>query len=130
MPASDVISTLTQLTSDLWLPSETEVPWTIATWSVDTLAEDVIRQKLQRKDSAPIAKLSLAALEIEVEQRCQSYGPVGKRLMAEHRQLFNFLKQTCDRVRVLRVGTVTVDILVVGELEDEAVILQTQSIET
>ena len=36
----------------------------------------------------------------------------------------------CDRVRVFRVGTVTIDVVIVGETADGYGILQTQSVET
>ncbi|MEM9116402.1 MAG: nuclease A inhibitor family protein [Cyanobacteria bacterium P01_F01_bin.56] len=114
----------------LWLPSETEAPWTVPTWELATGSETELLRVLRRGSKTPIAEISLDELRAHVQQRCHSYGAAGRSLSQQHQDLFDWLQQTCDRVQVFRVGTVTIDIVVIGIIDNHYVALQTQSVET
>jgi len=118
------------LIQGMWFPSETEAPWTVPTWTLETTDAAELRRVLRRAEDAAIAEIGLDDLIANIEQRCQGYGDEGKAIAQQHQAIANFLKAHCDRVHVFRIGQVTVDILVVGKTTDGYVALQTQSVET
>ena len=130
MTESELISQLKSHVNGLWLPSETEAPWTVPTWELTTGDEAELLRVLRRAVSTPITEISLEALMTQVQRRCRGYGEEGKQIAQRHRALFESLKTVGDRWRVFRVGEVTVDIVVVGETAAGYVALQTQSVET
>ncbi|MEL6399132.1 MAG: nuclease A inhibitor family protein [Cyanobacteria bacterium J06607_6] len=121
---------LKQLTAGLWLPSETEAPWTVPTWTLTTGDAAEIRQVLRRAEDVSVTASSLHELMAQVQRRCRAYGAEGKAIAQQHQTLFDYLQGECDRVRVFRVGVVTIDVVIVGETADGCGILQTQSVET
>jgi hypothetical protein len=130
MPDSELITQLKSLLRGLWLPSETEAPWTMPTWTLESDDATSIRQALRREADAPLAEISLETLIEQVQRRCRGYGDEGKAIAAQHQALAKFLQDHCDRVHVFRVGEVTVDVVIWGKATDEYLVLQTQSVET
>lgn len=130
MADSELIIQLKSLINGLWLPSETEAPWTVPTWNLEVGDAEEIRQVLRREEHAPVAKMPLETLMEQVQQRCQGYGDEGKAIAAQHQALAKFLHDHCDRIQVFRVGEVTIDIVVLGQAPGESLVLQTQSVET
>ncbi|NEQ45378.1 MAG: hypothetical protein F6K00_18315 [Leptolyngbya sp. SIOISBB] len=130
MAANQVSSELKRQVQGLWLPSETEAPWTVPTWTLTSSNIPELRQVLWRAPETPVSETSLDELMAQVRQRCHGYGEEGKTIAQRHQELFDFLQQIGDRWRVFRAGEVTVDIVVVGEIDDGYVALQTQSVET
>jgi len=130
MTAQPLPAQLTQRVQDLWLPSETEAPWTVPSWQLTTGNDAEILQVLRREAPTPVVEISLEALQQQVQQRCRGYGAEGKAIAQQHEALFDFLQERCDRLRVVRVGTAIVDVVIVGTTADGYVALQTQSVET
>jgi hypothetical protein len=130
MTRNQLISQLKQHVDELWLPSETEAPWTVPTWTLTTGEPAELLRVLRRTAQTPVAEITLPTLMAQVQRRCQGYGEEGKAIAERHRALFEFLETVGDRWRVFRVGEVTVDIVVVGETAAGYVALQTQSVET
>lgn len=130
MTSTHLNAQLKQYTEGLWLPSETEAPWTVPSWTLSEGDDAEILRVLRRNPQTPIAEISLADLRTQVQRRCQGYGAEGKAIARQHQELFDFLQQQCDRLRVLRVGTVTIDIVIVGATTEGYIALQTQSVET
>jgi len=130
MTGNQLISQLKQHIDGLWLPSETEAPWTVPTWTLTTGKSAELLQVLRRAAATPISEISLEALMAQVQRRCRGYGEEGKTIAQRHRALFEFLDTVGDRWRVFRIGEVTVDVVVVGETPAGYVALQTQSVET
>ena len=126
----EVASQLKKHIRELWFPSETEAPWKLPTWEIENSVPPELLQVLHRVPQTPIITSSWTDLMARVQQRCQGYGAEGHKVMQQHQALFEFLHQACNRIQVFRVGTVTVDIVVVGEIDDGYVALQTQSVET
>lgn len=121
---------LKKLVRELWFPSETEAPWTIPTWTIAAMDDEHIRQGLRREADAAVREISLDDLMAQVQRRCKGYGTEGQEIARQHGDLIDFLRQSCDRVRVFRVGEITVDILLIGETPNGYAVLQTQSVET
>lgn len=130
MTTAHLCTQLKQYVEGLWLPSETEAPWTVPSWTLSTGDEAEILRVLRRDSQTPVTEIDLADLASQVQRRCRGYGAEGKAIAQQHQALFDFLRQHCDRLRVLRVGKVTVDIVIVGLTADGYVALQTQSVET
>lgn len=114
----------------LWFPSETEAPWTVPTWTLTSADATEIRRMLRRAADVAVAEVTLETLIEQVVRRCRGYGDEGTAIARQHQALAKYLHHHCDRVRVFRVGHVTVDILVVGETAEALILLQTQSVET
>lgn len=130
MPDSELVTQLKSLIRGLWLPSETEAPWTVPTWTLESDDVASIRQALRREDAAAVDEISLDELLEQVQRRCRGYGDEGQAIAAQHQALAKFLQDHCDRVQVFRVGEVTVDIVILGQASSEYLVLQTQSVET
>ncbi len=130
MSDCELITQLRNLIRGLWLPSETEAPWTLPSWTLTSLDIDAIRQALRRQPNAHVTEIALDTFIDQVERRCQGYGDEGQAIAAQHQALANYLQQYCQSVQVFRIGRVTVDILIVGTTTDGYVVLQTQSVET
>ncbi|RZM82353.1 nuclease A inhibitor family protein [Leptolyngbya iicbica] len=130
MTDTALIAQLKQSIDGLWLPSETEAPWTVPTWELTTGETDELLRVLRRAADTPITEISLPALMAQIERRCRGYGEEGKAIAERHHALFDWLESVGDRWRVFRVGEVTVDVVVVGETAAGYVALQTQSVET
>jgi hypothetical protein len=130
MAANELVTQLKGLIQGLWLPSETEAPWTLPTWTLDSTEAADIRRVLRRGEAVPISQITLDELMAQVAQRSRGYGDEGKAIAQQHQALATFLKDHCETVYVFRVGMVTVDILLVGETANGRVVLQTQSVET
>jgi|GEM_PF-6540971 len=130
MTAQPLNAQLQQRVQGLWLPSETAAPWMVPSWQLTTGNDAEILEVLGRKAHTPIAEIALQALMSQVQQRCRGYGAEGQAIAQQHQALFDFLQQSCDRLRVLRVGIAIVDIVIVGATADGYVALQTQSVET
>lgn len=130
MTHSEFGAQLKGLVQGLWLPSETEAPWTVPTWTLQDGSAAEIRKILRRKESVPVEEMSLADFMEQVERRCRGYGDEGKAIAQQHQALARFLKDHCQTVRVLRIGEVTIDVLIVGQTANGFAVLQTQSVET
>ncbi|MEM6837206.1 MAG: nuclease A inhibitor family protein [Cyanobacteria bacterium P01_C01_bin.120] len=130
MTANQINSELKQRVQGLWLPSETEAPWTVPSWTLQTDNTADLLQVLRRDPETSVTETSLDELMAQIQRQCRGYGAEGNGIAQRHQALFEFLQQIGDRWRVFRVGEVTVDIVVVGETAAGYVALQTQSVET
>ena len=127
---TDLRAQLEALTRELWFPSETEAPWTIATVLLEAVDEATLLRSLHRPEGTPLTEIALADLLHQVDQRCHGYGAEGQAIAQRHRDLVQVLQAHCSTVRVFRVGAVTIDVMVVGQTAAGAIALQTQSVET
>lgn len=130
MPDRELVTQLKSLIRGLWLPSETEAPWTLPSWTLTSADIDSIRQALRREPDTDVTEVALETFVDRIKQRCRGYGDEGKAIAAQHQVLANYLQNHCQQVQVFRVGHVTVDILVIGHTAEGYVVLQTQSVET
>jgi hypothetical protein len=130
MSDQDLTRQLKHLIRGLWLPSETEAPWTVPSWTLQDLDPAAMRHALRRDGATPVVEISLDDLMAQIERRCRGYGDEGVAIASQHRALATFLSNQCDRIQVFRIGEVTVDILIIGQTADRLLIVQTQSVET
>ena len=130
MSTTELATQLKALTRGLWFPSETEAPWTLPTWTLNSLETSEVRRVLRRAAGVAVAEITIDDLTEQVSRRCQGYGDEGEAIAQQHRVLAKCLKHHCESIRVFRVGHVTIDVLVVGQTSAGRVLLQTQSVET
>jgi hypothetical protein len=121
---------LNGLLRGLWFPSETEAPWTIPSWTLESTDTAEVRSILRREKDTPVVQITLEELMQQIERRCRGYGDEGQAIAQQHKALAKFLTDHCSQIQVFRVGDITVDVLIVGEAPSGYVILQTQSVET
>lgn len=134
MTTPEPVAQLNALIRGLWFPSETEAPWTLPTWKLQSMDIGEICRSLRRVPDVAVSQITLEQLLQQVTRRCQGYGDEGIAIAQQHHALANYLNHCCETITVFRVGQVTIDILIVGQVrvEDsvEYVLLQTQSVET
>ncbi len=130
MSTTELATQLKALIRGLWFPSETEAPWTMPTWSLNSVEASEVRRVLRRAAGVAVSEITLDDLTEQVARRCQGYGDEGQAITQQHRALARCLEHHCDTIRVFRVGHVTIDVLVVGQTDGGHVLLQTQSVET
>lgn len=130
MSTPELASQLRALIRGLWFPSETEAPWTLPTWTLQSVEASEIRRVLRRADNVAIIEITLDELLQQVTRRCQGYGDEGKAIAQQHHALAKYLTDHCTTVQVFRIGQVTIDVLLVGQTSAGPILLQTQSVET
>ncbi|MBF2036295.1 MAG: hypothetical protein IGR92_12685 [Leptolyngbyaceae cyanobacterium T60_A2020_046] len=131
MSLPDLIATVTAGIDGLWFPSETDAPWTLLPNAPEPTDGAALRAWLGQPASAPVESLAIADFLAQVERRCRGYGAEGKAIAQRHRDLIAMLRDRCDTLTVWRVGTVTLDVVIIGTLETgDRVALGTQSVET
>ncbi|MDA0267370.1 MAG: hypothetical protein O3A14_10520 [Cyanobacteria bacterium] len=134
MSLDPITAQLNRLIEGLCFPSETDMPWQVVVWPATSGAEitdAALRRYLAQPDDAPIGRSSLGDFAAQVNRRCRGYGAAGEASAQQHQQLFQYLEAQLSAVRVLRVGQVTVEVLVLGCTEiGEMVGVRTQSVET
>ncbi len=134
MSLADITAQLERLTHNLSFPSETDTPWQVMVWPEAPGAEitdAALRQYLAQPADAPVAPLALGDLTAQVNRRCRGYGAEGEAIAQQHQPLFQYLEAQLSAVQVLRVGQVTVEVVVMGCTETREIVgVRTQSVET
>ncbi len=134
MIPDDFRATLQTLLGGLWFPSETDCPWVLLEASdprcelLSQLGESSVPPDWPQ--SVPNQELSLEAFLTEVERRSRGYGQVGRENLQRHRDLVQFLRNSCDGIRVFRAGQGRVAIFLVAVVGERSWVLYTESIET
>ncbi|MEL6382347.1 MAG: nuclease A inhibitor family protein, partial [Cyanobacteria bacterium J06626_18] len=104
MSTTELVTQLKALIRGLWFPSETEAPWTLPTWNLNSLEVSEVRRVLRRAGGVAVAEITIDDLTEQVDRRCQGYGDEGTAIAQQHRALAKCLKHHCDTIRVFRVG--------------------------
>lgn len=102
----------------LWWMSEADAPWSLQV--TETLPEI-----LQDQPKLELAPFFANAVEVQ-----SWYGDEETAQAQKYQTLVELLQQRCSDLAVYRVGEVEVDIYVVGQLESDWIVLQTQAVET
>lgn len=129
----ELISTLQELTENLFWMSETDAPIQVVCWD-DCAEVESDKQILERTNHSPTDPIEIVELEqffepVVTEQ--DWFGDEEKETAAKYRSLLSALKQSLSGIKVYRVGEVEVDVYVVGVSEAKSVVgIATQVVET
>lgn len=117
----------------LWL-SESESPLELHEWTIpadQVLAPDVILQCSGDSGDRPIQQISLESLFQPMMQMQDWQSQAEQDIVARFQSLYQLLQQWLEDVQVYRVGTVEVDVYIVGRISPTQVIgLHTCLVET
>ena len=116
--SQQVIEEIEATIAGLWWISEADSAWSLQV--TETLPEILQDQP----------KLELAPFFANAVQVQSWYGDEETEQAQKYQALVELLKQNCSDLAAYRVGEVEVDIYVVGQLESDWIVLQTQAVET
>ncbi|MBD0258316.1 MAG: nuclease A inhibitor family protein [Cytophagales bacterium] len=126
--------TLTEAAKDLLYPSESDYPFEYFTWDLsegNPLSEAQVRKYTDRGSDTPVKEVPFTDFFDRLTQVKDWNGDEEKRTTEQFAALRNKLGQLLADLRVFRVGTVEIDVYIVGKSPSgKWVGLRTRSVET
>ncbi len=131
---TNVISMLKQAIDNLLWLSESEYPIDILEWTVSEeqpFTVETLLQTTQHSPDCPVQQLTLEALFQPLLQEQDWFGPEEHQMAQRFQSLYQLLQEHLSEIQVYRIGTVEVDIYIVGKVTPTKVIgLHTRLVET
>ena len=129
MTAKEITDLLSQLSKDLLFPSESDYPLEPFKWESATLTpETILARSLQPSDTA-IEATTLEDFFAPVVTDQDWFDDEDRAIAQRFRDLQAAIA-TLENVQVFKVGTVEIDVYIVGAIGSDLVGLKTQVIET
>lgn len=129
-----LIAELQRLTTGLLWMSETDEPFAVFHWPQQTLADLTEHHLLQLTNhplDTPIETVDLDAFFAPAILEQAWFGVAERATAKRYRELVALLKQHLAHLKVYRLGRVTIDIYVVGQIGTAVVVgLATKAVET
>ncbi len=126
--------TLTEAARDLLYPSESDYPFEYFAWDLsegNPLTDAQVRKYTDRGADTPVKEVPFADFFDRLTQVKDWYGDEEKRTAEQFATLRDKLGQLLADLRVFRVGTVEIDVYIVGKSPSgKWVGLRTKSVET
>jgi hypothetical protein len=129
MTAKETTDRLTTLAKDLLFPSESEYPLEPFTWKLATLKPETILTRSQKPSDTPIEAIALEDFFAPVVTDEDWFEDEDREIAQRFRDLQAAIA-TLENVQVFKVGTVEIDVYIVGALGSDLVGLKTTVIET
>jgi hypothetical protein len=125
---------LTEAAKDLLYPSESDYPFEYFEWDLsegNPLTDALVRKYTSRGSDAPVKEVSFADFFGRLTEVRDWYGEEEKATVERFAVLRDRLSQLLADLRVFRVGTVEIDVYIVGKSPSgKWVGLRTKSVET
>ena len=129
MTPKEITDRLSTLSKDLLFPSESDFPLEPFTWESATLSpETILTRSLQPSDTA-IESITLEDFFAPVVTDQDWFDDEDRAIAQRFRDLQAAIA-TLENVQVFKVGTVEIDVYIVGAIGSDLVGLKTQVIET
>jgi hypothetical protein len=125
-----VIETLTQASQGLLMPSESEYPFEIFTWKNVELTAEKILELTNYPPETLIEEVELDYFFRNVATEKDWHDKIQKENVAKFQNLVQVIKDNLAELRVYRIGTIEVNIYIVGKTNDGVAGLATKVIET
>lgn len=126
-----IIETLLKATDGLLMPSESEYPFQAFHWSGEN---ELTNQKLLELTShpadSPVETVALDYLFRNVAHEKEWHDEVQKANVSKFQNLVSTLGKNLTDIKVYRVGTIDIDVYIVGKNEGELAGLSTKVVET
>ena len=129
MTAKEIIDRLATLSKDLLFPSESEYPLEPFTWESATLTPETILTRSLKPSDTPIESTNLEDFFAQVTADQDWYEEEDRAIAQRFRDLQATIA-TLGNVQVFKVGTVEIDVYIVGVIGLDLVGLKTTVIET
>ncbi|HEY9709517.1 MAG TPA: nuclease A inhibitor family protein [Oculatellaceae cyanobacterium] len=126
-----IIEILKQASADLLMPSESEYPFEVFRWSgQNELTDQKLLELTGHPTDSPVETVALDYLFRNVAQEKEWHDEVQKANVSRFLFLVSTLEKNLTDIKVYRVGTIDIDVYIVGKNEGELVGLSTKVVET
>ena len=129
MTAKELTDRLSTLSKDLLFPSESEYPLEPFTWESATLSHETILERSLKPSDTPIESTTLEDFFAQVTADQDWYDDEDRAIAQRFRDLQAAIA-TLENVQVFKVGTVEIEVYIVGAIGPDLVGLKTTVIET
>ncbi|HEY9615362.1 MAG TPA: nuclease A inhibitor family protein [Microcoleaceae cyanobacterium] len=133
-PSVDLLNQLQAATQGLLWMSESDYPFEVVHWQQPTTTPITAERLLQLTDrplNTPIEQIDLDILFATATQSCSWFGVEEQAQVGRYQQLVQLLKQHLQHPIVYRVGSINLDIYILGQTEaGDWVGLKTHAVET
>lgn len=126
-----IIEILKQASADLLMPSESEYPFEVFRMSgQNELTDPQLLELTGHPADSPVETVALDYLFRNVAQEKEWHDEVQKANVSRFLFLVSTLEKNLTDIKVYRVGTIDIDVYIVGKNEGELVGLSTKVVET
>lgn len=125
-----VTETLTQASQGLLMPSESEYPFEVFIWEGAELTSEKILELTNYPPATSIEEVELDYFFRNVATEKDWHDNIQKENVAKFQNLVQVIKDNLAEIRVYRIGTIEVNVYIVGKTNDGLAGLATKVIET
>lgn len=126
-----IIEILKQASADLLMPSESEYPFEVFRMSgQNELTDSQLLELTGHPADSPVETVDLDYLFRNVAQEKEWHDEVQKANVSRFQNLVSTLEKNLTDIKVYRVGTIDIDVYIVGKNEGELAGLSTKVVET
>jgi hypothetical protein len=125
-----VTETLTQASQGLLMPSESEYPFEVFVWEDVELTPQKILELTNYPPATLIEEVELDYFFRNVAGEKDWHDEIQKENVAKFQNLVQVIKDNLAELRVYRIGTIEVNVYIVGKTNDGVAGLATKVIET
>jgi len=125
-----VTETLTQASQGLLMPSESEYPFEVFIWESTELTSQKILELTHYPPATSIEEVELDYFFRNVATEKDWHDKIQKENVAKFQNLVQVIKDNLVEIRVYRIGTIEVNVYIVGKTNDGLAGLATKVIET
>lgn len=125
-----ITETLTQASQGLLMPSESEYPFEVFIWAGAELISEKILELTHYPPATSIEEVELDYFFRNVINQKDWHDKIQKENVAKFQNLVQVIKDNLAEIRVYRIGTIEVNVYIVGKTNDGLAGLATKVIET
>jgi hypothetical protein len=125
-----VTETLTQASLGLLMPSESEYPFEVFTWKDMELTPEKVLELTNYPPATFVEQVDLDYFFRNVATEKDWHDKIQKENVAKFQNLIQVIKDNLAEIRVYRIGTIEVNVYIVGKTNDGLAGLATKVIET
>jgi hypothetical protein len=125
-----ITETLTQASQGLLMPSESEYPFEVFIWEDVELTSERILELTNYPSATLIEEVELDYFFRNVAIEKDWHDKIQKENVAKFQNLVQVIKDNLAEIRVYRIGTIEVNVYIVGKTNDGLAGLATKVIET
>jgi hypothetical protein len=126
-----IIETLLKATDGLLMPSESEYPFEAFRWlGENELTNQKLLELTSHPADSPVETVALDYLFRNVAHEKEWHDEVQKANVSKFQNLVSTLEKNLTDIKVYRVGTIDIDVYIVGKNEGELAGLSTKVVET
>ncbi|MGA7933716.1 MAG: nuclease A inhibitor family protein [Kovacikia sp.] len=126
-----LLENLKQASEGLLYSSESDYPFTVFSWQVNTLTPEQVLTLTGHPKNTSVQTVDFDKFFAQTTQEKDWYGPKEKAAVVKYQQLIKTLKDSLKDIQVYRVGDTELDVYIVGKTPtDNLAGLSTKVVET